>query len=266
MERLGRINVVKYGTDVITRENLLGKKVIDTQVMEDHGALLDGFDEGVLLVSSGAVGFGRSVAEESLSYIKDVAMLKRILAGKGNPMLSVHWQDVIKRKELIQSLISQKTDKAEAQRIIQALYEVPDAAILQVNGNDMESPNEMTRDNDKNAANLAIWSSEISESVRLILCTLENGFYTNFGTNESALVTDIYSDELTPSYLSRHCKAPSSGGTGGMRSKLEEAKRAVEEGGLEAWVIGGKDPKNLQSIFAGEPVGTRVVKGNITET
>lgn len=259
-----RINIVKYGTDVITRENLLGQKVIDTQVMGDHGALLDNFEERILLVSSGAVGFGRSVATEALGYIKDEAMLKRILAGKGNPMLSVHWQEVIKTKQLIQSLISPKTDKVEAKKIIEALYELPDRAILQVNGNDMESPNEMTKDNDQNAANLAIWSSDIAQSVRLVLCTLEEGFYENFGTDGQYFVPEIYADDLTDAYLAQHCKEKSVGGTGGMGAKLKAAKRAVQEGGVEAWVIGGKDAKNLQKVFAGETVGTRIVRGNIS--
>ena len=128
----------------------------------------------------------------------------------------------------------------------------------------MESPNEMTRDNDKNAANLARWSSEISESVRMILCTLEDGLYENYKTPEQKKVKDIYADKLTDQYIKAHCKDSSSGGTGGMGDKLREAKRAVEEGGVNAWIIGGKDPKNLQTVLSGGHSGTRVVKGNFS--
>lgn len=261
-----RINIVKYGTDVLTRLSG-GEKVIAHDVMKDHGRVINAFRERLILVTSGAVGVGKDVVQRRLDYISDEAIRRRLLAGAGNPVLSTLWSQAIPRKVLIQGLITDRMDAEEAQSLIKSLYQVPDEAIFQINGNDVTSPDEMTGDNDVNTSNLAIWSSAVAEKVRAIYCTLEEGLYEHFGTDQQKLVPEICAEDLTDAYLRTHCKDPSSkASTGGMLSKAKALRRAVLEGqNVEGFIIGGKNSENLAKVFAGESVGTRVVRGNLSQ-
>lgn len=66
---------------------------------------------------------------------------------------------------------------------------------------------------------------------------------------------------LIPVLTAAGCRALVETGvaTGGMQAKLDSAAEAVEQGVGEVRIVKGSDPDIVRRVFAGEPVGTRVV-------
>lgn len=268
MEKFDQFTVVKYGTDVLTMEcPITGRVVDDGNVIDGTGAAIDSVpDQRIVLVSSGGVGMGRSIAGNTLDYIRDKDVKKRILAGVGNPKLSLRWQTALQTRLLVQALITDKTDEGEAQKILRELYREPGKTLLQVNGNDIDSPDEMHRDNDRNAKNIALYCKALASNVRLLVGTKAEGFCENFNTKNEQLMDIRDLQDLTVEYLDKHCGKGTKGGTGNMKTKMLRLIEAVEGGVDECVIFNGKDPQNLKHLLDGRSVGTKIIRShNLTE-
>lgn len=267
MEKLDHIDIVKYGTSTLTR---LDGEAIDYNNIADQGAVIDAHDKGVILVSSGAVGIGKTLG--NFDYIEDETIRKQVLAMQGNPHLSIAWDKAIMNKRVLQALSTHRSfqNGGSIRNVAEAIYSTGNAcyAVLQLNENDFESDEELRSarngefgDNDENAVNIGRVAKTFSEFVRISVGTESGGFKEHKG--EGDIISELSLEEITSSFLDAHCGKSSNGGSAkGMRGKMEQGINAINNGVDEFWIFDGKKATDLQKIFNGESAGTKIIKSH----
>ena len=85
-----KINIIKFGSSTLVKVSDNGEVIIDQEIMRQLGQVMNGINEHVIIVSSGAVAFGKS--NDKLLFIPDEIIRKRLLAALGNPDLTKSWQ------------------------------------------------------------------------------------------------------------------------------------------------------------------------------
>jgi len=162
-----------------------GENGIDKGIMKAHGDIINKYDEPILIVSSGAVGFGASLA--NFNYIEDKIVRKRAEASFGNPYLSVSWNKVIKNKSVLQALVTHRglqnsIVRGDMKKVIAEIYRNGNSAVIQFNENDFVSDVELKEirggefgDNDKTATLIAEICLDLFDEIELIINTNTNG-------------------------------------------------------------------------------------------
>lgn len=285
MEKIDKLVVNKYGSAVITDENGLR---LDT--IKENGQVMADSDIAQMLVSSGAVAAGSE--NGTFNYIEDPLLRKRIKSGSGNPKLFNAWQNSLGDKKLIMGLVTHKDFKEasrsqklmaffkgenlsiprdELLRLIQALYQNKTAAVMGFNDNDILNDAELKAarngefgDNDENASRIAQLSTEIAEQVILTYNTSANGVYEWFKSKDEhgEVIEQLTPDEITPNFLAKIAGDKTDVGTGGIDSKLIQAKYALDGGVEEVHIINGADSQNLKAILEGGNSGTKIIKSH----
>jgi len=160
-KKLKKINkkliIIKYGTAVL----MSGDGQIDKDIMQAHGEIINKHKGPILMVSSGAVGFGDALA--NFDYIDDEVIRKRVKASLGNPHLSLNWDLAIRDKSVLQALVTHRglqnaQVRGDMKKIITEVYKNGNSAVIQFNENDFVSDAELREirggefgDNDKTA-------------------------------------------------------------------------------------------------------------------
>ncbi|MCD5396704.1 MAG: hypothetical protein LRZ98_00870 [Candidatus Pacebacteria bacterium] len=89
MEKINKkLTIIKYGSETLIRKNSNQKIAIDYNNFYEQGEIIDKINNPVIIVSSGAIAFGKSQCCD-LNHLEDEIIKKRVLAGIGNPLLSV---------------------------------------------------------------------------------------------------------------------------------------------------------------------------------
>lgn len=275
MEKLDTLDIVKWGTTVLTRED---NSRVDHNTLNDYGEVIDQHSGALLGISSGAIGFANSLATD-FADIDDEVVQKQIKAMAGNPHLAAAWDQAIRHKQVLQGLITQRSFEVSnnaRQNIIKVLQGIylrgTQKFVVMANENDFESDDELTTsrdgkigDNDENVAKFISPTQEIAESVRATIITESGGVYTQKGKGE--LIADLSSADITQTFLDEICGPSINGGSPkGMRAKLISAKKSIEEGAAEFFIAGGKNANDLQGILNGEHKGTKITAShNLTE-
>lgn len=259
-----KLTIIKYGTETLVRENASGEFCVDHDAISEHGVIIDNYNNPVLVVSSGAVGFGRALAD--FGYIKDSVARKRALAAAGNPHLSINWDKAIAGKIVLQGLITRKEFKHKDSRealkdIIFNIYQNPLYAVIQLNDNDFITDEELREsrggdfgDNDELTALVAELCAEMFEGVEVIINTGSDGVMEN-GETIAELATADLSDEKIAALCG---DGKTEMGTGGMMNKLKIFRDLAEGSGISIRVINGKKPEQLKKVLAGEISGTLI--------
>ena len=261
--------VVKVGTQVVTNE---GSELALGRVT----ALVEGLaserkaGRDVVLVTSGAVGMGMRLL--GLSQRPRSLGLRQACAAVGQGHLMAAYADAFAKRGVIaaQVLLTQEDlgdrDRALCVRTtLMRLLEL--GAVPVLNENDSVSIRELVEyqrlaggepvkkifgDNDGLAARVAV---TLDADLLVLLTNVDGLFTANPKTDPSAeriaLLTEVDESAL--------CRASgsSSGGTGGMLSKLEAARLATSEG-TSVVIANGGQPSVLAKILAGEDVGTLI--------
>ncbi|HVO56608.1 MAG TPA: glutamate 5-kinase [Dongiaceae bacterium] len=253
--------VVKLGTSTVTdpEGGISAERV--APIVRSIAALMS---EGrqVVLVSSGAVGLGRSLLGLHPSRLKDMSV-KQACAAAGQSLLMEFYKrhfDALGRK-VAQVLLTEEdfsnwTRYSNLRRTMEKLLGF--GVLPVVNENDVVSTAELESVRGRQAAfsdndRLAALVMSGMEADALILLTNVSGFLRKRpGSKTPELETFI--PRIT-SEVKAEAAGPSQSGRGGMITKIEAAEIAMNCGGV-ALIANGGDPQTLARASEGIPVGT----------
>lgn len=273
--RKARRIVVKVGTSTVT--GVEGEFCHDRvgQIVRSIAALRKSGRQ-VVLVSSGAVGLGRGWLGLHRSRLEDL-VTKQACAAVGQSLLMDAYKELFSAREIkiAQVLLTEEdfTNWRRYSNLRQAMDKLLGFDVVPVvNENDTVSTAELESlqpgsrapafsDNDRLAA--LVMSG--LEADALILLTNVDGLLRQGESGGDKLgkngdETSRYGhviglvEQVTPE-LKALGSGPSASGRGGMRTKLEAAEIAMNCGGITV-IANGNDPRVLDRIFAGDPVGT----------
>lgn len=249
--------VVKVGTSTVTGADgtlHLGR----VQPIVDSIARLMAGGRQMILVSSGAIGLGRGWLELHRSRLNDL-VTKQACAAVGQSLLMDAYKELFTphRVKIAQVLLTDEdfSNWRRYSNLRATIERLLGFGVLPiVNENDTVSTRELEShlvgvrkasfgDNDRLAA--LVMSGLDADA--LVLLTNVNGLLR--GGEVVSLV-----GEITPGLRSL-ASGPSTGGRGGMATKLEAAEIAMNCGGT-AVIANGETPEVLERIFAGEELGT----------
>lgn len=246
--------VVKVGTNVLT--TAAGDLDIETMgSLIDQIAHLQKGGYQMLLVSSGAVGAGKSVF--NFTDNGDKVASRQVYSSIGQILLiheyylrfrahQIFCSQVLATKEDFRG----KTHFSNMSHCIENL--LSQGVIPVINENDVVAIDElMFTDNDELAGLMA----QMVKADKLIILSNVEGIFTGSPDHpESKIIPVIRADEITAIsvYIQEQI---SSGGRGGMVSKFNTARKAIRKG-IQVHISHGKTPGILMKLMAGEQMGT----------
>jgi len=211
----------------------------------------------VIFVCSGAIAAGREI----LPSIKTNNELppKQMLASLGQVRLMQLWTEffgvygvLIGQVLLTRHDITNEKSYLNAQNTFSALLEHRLLPI--VNENDTVATEEITvGDND----NLSALVTKLTGSELLIILTDQEGVYTKDPRlhADATLISKIERIDDAIHILAQGSSNPHGLGRGGMKTKIEAAKLAIESGATTV-IASAKVPDVLIQLAAGKPIGT----------
>ena len=243
--------IVKAGTNSLTDdESNLSLDKLDKLV--DDIADLRARDKQVVLVSSGAVGAGKG----RIGYDGETVEESQALSTIGQSQLMAAYSDSFDRYEtkVAQLLLTQhdldNPDRfTNIRNTIETLLEWGVVPII--NENDAVATEELRiGDNDRLSSSVAIGI----DSDLLVTLTDVDGVYTgNPKTDDDAALIEAVGRNYDE--VQSIVDASATGGFGGIRTKVEGARR-VSEHGTPALIAGSTAPDVLERVADGETVGT----------
>ena len=252
--------VVKAGTNSLTDDesNLSLAKL---NKLVDDIADLRKRNKEVVLVSSGAVGAGQG----RIGYDGNTIEESQALSTIGQSQLMAAYSESFDRYEttVAQLLLTQhdldNPDRfTNVRNTIETLLEWGVVPII--NENDAVATEELRiGDNDRLSASVAIGI----DSELLVTLTDVDGVYTgNPKTNDDAALVEAVGENYDE--IQALVEASSTGGFGGIQTKVEGARR-VSEHGVPAVIAGSAEPDILERIARAETVGTIFLPINGTD-
>lgn len=209
----------------------------------------------VVLVSSGSIAAGAHLFnrnEESKNANNIV--IKKAMAAAGQSEMMATWDklfDFPTAQVLLTHADLRKRDRYESIRdTIDTLLE--NGILPIVNENDAVTTDKLkVGDND----NLSAMVATAANADTLIICSdIEGLFTSNPQLNKDAkLVSDVY--QINDEIYAMAGGATSSVGTGGMKTKIEAAEKAVSHG-IDTYIVNGFKKESFQSLLAGSNPGT----------
>ena len=252
---MGKRIVVKIGSQVLCDPGGALNRDILSRLVQQLGALsTDGWQ--VLLVTSGAVAAGKSLADERIQGISDPVARKQVMAATGQVQLMETYRELFQRHGLpVAQVLTSKSDFQTRRHYlnmrgcIEALLTAGVVPI--VNENDVVAVTElMFTDNDELAGLLA---GMVNADLLCLLSTVP-GVYDGDPDDPATQCIKCWDDRLhqIEDIVSR---GTSSLGRGGMHSKLAIARKAAKLG-TEVVIADGADPEIMSQILGGG-AGTR---------
>lgn len=245
--------VLKIGTNVLSKENGL-LDVTTISHIADQIAAAKQRGQQIILVSSGAVGAGRSVHGESDELNKIVR--RQVFAAVGQiRLMNLYSQFLDNYKILCAQVLATKEDFRDRRHYLnmrncfQALLR--DNILPIVNENDVVAVDElMFTDNDELAGLIA----SMTGCDGLIILSNVDGVYDGPPDRESSQLIPLIEakDKHFEEYIA---PTRSAFGRGGMHTKFRIAQKAASVG-IHTIIANGKRQNILNDIFTGEFIGT----------
>lgn len=244
---LNKIIVIKIGTNVITNDKgLLDESVIGKLAVQV--AALERKHYDVILVTSGAMGAGRSLVKPNIKLNK--VETRQVLAAVGQIKLAgVYLSRFQKLGISCAQVLTCKEDFRDKQHYfnmkgcLTALLKSDLVPI--VNENDVVAVEElMFTDNDELAGQIAA----MVKADRLIILTTINGV-----KNDKGQVIGVI--KKSSDYERFFTTEKSSFGRGGMSAKCATAMRSAKKG-IRTHIINGRTQNGILKVIAGEKIGT----------
>ncbi len=252
---MGKRIVVKIGSQVLCDPGGALNRDILSRLVQQLGALsTDGWQ--VLLVTSGAVAAGKSLADERIQGISDPVARKQVMAATGQVQLMETYRELFQRHGLpVAQVLTSKSDFQTRRHYlnmrgcIEALLTAGVVPI--VNENDVVAVTElMFTDNDELAGLLA---GMVKADLLCLLSTVP-GVYDGDPDDPATHCIDCWDDQLHQ-IEDIVARGTSSLGRGGMHSKLAIARKTAKLG-TEVVIADGADPEIMSRILGGG-AGTR---------
>lgn len=244
--------VLKFGTGVLT-EHIEKRSLTYFRSIAKECHELQKQGKKVIIVSSGAVGFGRAILKErnKLSLPKASVSEKQALASLGQSLLIDSYRNAFAKEGLAAAqILVTRTDfenKSHRQNLKATLNQLMEwGAIPVINENDAIANEEIkVGDNDNLSADIAL----LYPKSLLVLLTTIDGFY-----REGKLVPHIMKVSAD---IKKHAgdALEGGGGTGGMITKLQAADKILTAGQLMS-IAAGKDMRIIRRLMAGKSAGT----------
>lgn len=250
--------VVKIGSNVLTQDNGLNLKVINS-ISRQISMLMDRKIE-VILVSSGALASGT----KKIGLLKrpDEIPKRQAVAAVGQAGLIMEYEKAFERfdKKVAQILLT-SDDLSNRKRYLNArntIYTLLSWKVVPViNENDTVVIEEIKfGDNDNLAAMIAL----LLDADILITLTDIEGLYDNDPRNSPDAKLIPVVDSINKSIEKIAGGIPGPLGTGGMFTKIKAAKK-VTSAGIPMIIAKGEKPDILTRLFAGEKHGTFFAPG-----
>ncbi|MBU2525277.1 MAG: glutamate 5-kinase [Bacteroidetes bacterium] len=247
--------VLKIGTNTLTKEtrNISRGKIEDIGIQ--IAALRDRFE--FIIVTSGAIAAARQFVKLE-SNGREITV-KQALAAIGQPHLMRIFHESFHDLGLntSQCLLSYSDfEKAQSKVNIVNTINVllANDYIPIINENDTVATDEIQfGDNDK----LAALTAQLVQADLLVIATNTFGIYTGESMANGKPETILNVPDLN--VLTHQIgDAKSSGGTGGMKSKVEAAAIA-QQAGIETWIVNGLEDLFLEKAMKGESAFTTIV-------
>jgi len=237
---------------------------IDTAIIDAHGKIIDTITAPVIIVSSWAVAFGKSLGWD-YNYIGNEITRKRIHAALWNPHLSIAWDKAIWSKSIIQSLLthrdlSSSDSQAKILEILEALFQKNDT-IIQINDNDFVTGEELEYirwwdfwDNDETTYLIALLCSGLFEKITTIINTSSEWVYDE----NKHTIPYINPSDITDRFIEDICTDKTHLWTWWMKNKLEIAKKMAHIKNNTVYIVHGKKSNNIEDILKGNDRGTKI--------
>lgn len=248
--------VIKVGTSTLTYPSgKLNLHYIERIVRELADLKNQGKD--VMLVSSGAIGAG--IGKLGLKRKPKTIPKKQATAAVGQGMLiQVYGKIFAEYGHIVAQILLTRDDLINRQRYINSRNTLTTLLKLGVipiiNENDTVAVEEIEfGDND----NLSALVAGLINADLLINLSDINGLYTSNPHVNSDAQLISYVERITPEIENLAEQTGSSLGTGGMKTKLNSAKIAVNSG-VSLVIANGQKPGIIHKIINGEKVGTLI--------
>lgn len=253
--------VIKLGTNVLRNESGEASLPRLYSYIEDISTLVKSGKE-VLIITSGAVGFGRKKINIEKS---DDIVLKQACAAIGqSKLMSIYENGFDSYGITIAQVLLTEDDFANRKRYLNlrnTLNRLLELGVVPIiNQNDTVSTFELETlytdalvsfaDNDKLSALVA---SEMDADLLLILSDVNGLYDCNPKDNPNAKIIPVVND-VTEEIMNL-ANGVSAGGRGGMKTKLEAAKVVTRFGGRMI-IANGKLPNVIKEVFTGKELGT----------
>jgi glutamate 5-kinase len=240
--------VIKVGTNVLAKADGTLDKLIFRQIVVQLIKLIQ-MGWKPVLVSSGAVGAGKSIVGEL--DITNEAIRRQVLSAVGQASLMKRYFELFIEYDVIcAQVLTTKEDFSEGEHYQNMLncFEglITKDIVPIVNENDVVSLTElMFTDNDE----LAGLTSRMIGAEKLIILSNVDGLYDGDGK----VIHEVpLGDESLKSFIST---TKSGMGRGGMQSKYDTAAQSAKAG-VETYIANGKQENILLDILAGKELGT----------
>jgi len=248
--------VVKIGSQVLCDPGgALNRDVLSNLVVQLGVLAADHWQ--VLLVSSGAVAAGSSLAGEQIQRISDPVVRKQVMAATGQVQLMEIYRDLFQQQgQPVAQVLASKSDFQTRQHYLNmrgCIEALLTAGIVPVvNENDVVAITElMFTDNDELAGLLA---GMVNADLLCLLSTVP-GVYDGDPDDPATECIKCWDDQIhqIEDIVSRGTSAL---GRGGMHSKLAIARK-VAKLGTDVVIADGADPQVISKILGDESAGTR---------
>jgi glutamate 5-kinase len=241
-----KILVIKIGSNVLTKEG--GQPDVERMAsLVSQIAILKSEGIKVLLVSSGAVAFGRG--EIPLPEKIDPILKKQIWASSGQIELVNTYKRLFKNHQIhISQILVTKEDFRDRKHYLNMrnclLGLIAQGIVPVINENDTVAITElMFTDNDE----LASLTAAMVNADSMVLLTNVDGIYDGNPSLEVSKLITLIGNKL-PDLGDVISPIKSSFGRGGMLTKTSMAKKAAELG-IQVWIANGKKENILLDVL-----------------
>jgi glutamate 5-kinase len=247
--------VVKIGTTSLTHAN----GMLNLQRIEKLcWVLADLYNQGkeIILVTSGAIGVGANTLAMS-ERPRDI-IGRQAASAVGQAMLMQIYQNFLRTYGrtaaqilLTRDCVNDSLRRENASNAINKLISL--GAIPIVNANDTIATDELPELNDNDT--LSSYVAAFSHSHMLIMLSDREGLYNKDPRTHPRATLFRELNEVTPKMEFSAGGSGSALGTGGMVTKLNAARYALEHD-IDTVIASGEDPSILLRIFSGNEEGT----------
>jgi len=246
--------VLKVGSSLLSEAGQLTTR--NAQALARFIAASRSAGREVVLVSSGAVAAGRAQLART-STLSGGLVLRQALAALGQTQMIALWQSLID-VPVAQVLLSHD-DLRNRRRYLNARNTLLEllklGALPVVNENDTVAVEELKLgDND----NLAAMVAALIDADLLLIASDVDGLYSAHPQRDPDAKPVLLVDALTPQIFAMAGDAGSALGTGGMRTKLEAARKATSAG-IATVLFNGTNAATIDELAGGMLRGTRIV-------
>ena len=249
MKQEKNIFVVKIGSNTLISENGKVREEVIRNILSVAAEIIKKRGR-VILVTSGAVKLGKNSVKGNCPV--------NIYAGAGQMELFYNYQVQAKKLGLLlaelllaRPHLSRRSHFLKFKETLAGFFQKGIVPLINENDALVAETEWGFGDNDSLASSLAI----VLKASKLIILSHVDGLYQE-DSEKNRNLTVIAEVENVNEELIRHCSgAVSTGGRGGMVSKLK-AIRICTATGIEVQIVNGLKPDNLKQALKGQQVGT----------